>query len=75
VNAVEHRHLEIHQDGVGLELEREAHGLLAVPGRAGDLDALVEVEGQAEGLGEQLVVVGRSRREAAACGSSCCGHP
>jgi hypothetical protein len=49
---------EVHHHGVGLELEREAHGLIAVPGRAGDLDALVEVESQAEGLGERLVVVG-----------------
>ena len=49
---VEDGHLEVHQDDLGAQLLREPDGLLAVPGRSDQLQAVVEVEGQAERLGE-----------------------
>ena len=57
VDAVEDRHLEVHEHDVRLERVGQLQRLLAVTGGADDVHAVVEVERQAEGLGEELVVV------------------
>jgi hypothetical protein len=58
LDAVEHGHVEVHEDNVGVELGGKLDRLLAVPRAAGDLDALVELEGERQRFHEERVIVG-----------------
>ena len=48
LDPVHDRHVEIHQHDLRAQFLSQAEGLLAVPGRAGVLQAVVDVEGQTE---------------------------
>src|SRR5207249_2553651 len=58
LDAVEHRHADVHQHDVGLELERELDRLGAVRRAADDLDAVVRVQDRLERLEEEALVIG-----------------
>ena len=57
LDAVEHGHVEVHQDHVGPERARLLDRALAVGGPADDLDAPVGGQRQLESFGEQQVIV------------------
>ena len=58
LDPVHHRHLDVHEDDIRLELGRQSHGRLAVARVGHDLDPLVAAEDRLERLGEEAVVVG-----------------
>ena len=55
---VQHRHRDVHQHDIGLQVVCEPTRLAAVAGVPDDLDPLVAAEDRLERLGEETVVVG-----------------
>ena len=74
LDAVEHRHGDVHEHDVGPQLGRQAQGLLAVGRLADDLEPLL-LHRAAQPLAEHAVVVGEQQATAMAqvfrsCGAS-----
>jgi hypothetical protein len=68
-DAVEERHVEVHHDGVGVELLDELDGVQAVLGCAGDAELRLRLDQDSQRGDESLIVVrdqdpdwGRSKR-------------
>ena len=59
LDAVEHRHADVHQQHVRRALLGEAHGLLAVGGLAHDLDVVLGIEQGGESGPDEFLVVGQ----------------
>ena len=57
LDPVHHRHGDVHQDDVRIELLHEPHGLLAVSRAPDDGDARIAPENGLERLGEETVIV------------------
>src|SRR5262249_30043569 len=57
LDAVHHRHRDVHQDDVRLELPRETHRLLAVAGRPDHRDPAVLPEDRLDRLREEPLLV------------------
>ena len=65
VDAARAGHLQVHQDDVGLELERERHGLVARRGLPDEVDVGDGAEQRAQAVPEERVVVRDQDAEAA----------
>jgi hypothetical protein len=57
LDAVEHRHVQVHQHDVRLQRRSKLDRLFSVAGTADDLEALIQLERQGQCLDEQFVVV------------------
>src|SRR6185295_15691837 len=58
LDAVDARHVEVHQDDVGLGLARALHGLLAIGGEGDELHVGQRLDETAEAVSDDAVVVG-----------------
>ena len=63
LDAVEDRHLDVHDDGIGRNLFRERDRLSAVARASGHDEAVVLLEQERDGLEERLVVLGNENSE------------
>src|SRR3954447_3603622 len=63
LDAVEHGHLDVQHDRVGLNFLRELHGLPSVACSSGYDEAVVPLEQERDGVEERLVVLGQQNPE------------